>query len=231
MDNRFYAQTYEGVQSFMYRVFGWMSYALALTGFTAYYVFTSEALRKMIFGNGFVVILLILAQLGLVIALSTLIQRIRYTTAFVLFSIYSVLTGTTLSTIFLMYTLPSIATTFFVCAGMFAFMAIYGAYTKADLTRMGTFLYMALIGVILAMVVNLFVRSSMFDLVLAVIGVIIFTGLTAFDVQKIKELAQRIDVDSEMGGNISLLAALTLYLDFVNLFLNLLRLFGERKDR
>lgn len=231
MNGRSYAQSYEGVQSFMYKVFGWMAYALTLTGATSYYVFSSEPLRKMILGNWAIVITLVLVQLGLVIALSAAIGRMSYGVAFTLFSLYSVITGMMLSSIFMMYTTSSIAMVFFITAGMFATMALYGAVTKADLTSMGSILFMVLIGVIIASIINLFIQSSMFHFVLAIISVIVFAGLTAFDVQKIKELAQRMDTEAEFAGNIAVLGALTLYLDFINLFLSLLTIMGERRDR
>ncbi|HBL98100.1 TPA: hypothetical protein DDZ86_00455 [Candidatus Dependentiae bacterium] len=230
MNDRFYAQSYEGVQSFLTRVFGWMAFALTLTGVTSLYVASSPSVRNVVLGKPWVFLLLIIAELGLAIGLSAAITSISYTTAFMMFGLYSVLTGMTLSVIFLVYTMPSIAMTFFVAASMFAFMAIYGMVTKADLTSMGSFLRMALWGIIVALLLNMFFKSAAFDLVLAIIGVVVFAGLTAYDIQKIKEFAQRADVSNEMASNIALLGALQLYLDFINLFLNLLRIMGNRKE-
>ncbi len=230
MNDRLYAQSFEGVQSFLTRVFGWMAFALTLTGVTAYYVYSSEPLRQAILGNSLIFMLLVIAQLALVIGLSFAISKISYTTAFIMFGGYAILTGMTLSVVFLTYTMSSIAMTFFVAAGMFGFMAIYGMMTKADLTSMGSFMRMALFGMIIAMLFNLFFKSSAFDLLIAIIGVVVFAGLTAFDIQKIKEFAQRVDVDDASVSNVALIAALQLYLDFINLFLSLLRIMGDRKE-
>lgn len=234
MNNRHYAQSFEGVQSFMYRVFGWMSYALALTGFTAYYIAQTPSISNIIWRSGWSLLLLIIAQFVIVIALSAAIQRnsISYGTAFVLFTLYSVLTGATLSGLFFVFTTGSLATTFFITAGMFASMALYGAITKADLTSMGSILYMALVGIIISLFINVFVRSSMFDLIISCIGVIVFAGLTAYDVQKITNLAKQTDItETQFGRNIAILAALQLYLDFVNLFINLLHILGQRREQ
>ncbi|MBN2266972.1 MAG: Bax inhibitor-1/YccA family protein [Candidatus Babeliaceae bacterium] len=232
MENRHYAQTYEGAQSFVYRVFGWMAYALALTGFTAYYIAITPSLSNLFLKNGLVLMLLFLGQIGLVVALSAAITRLSYSAAFTMFSIYSVLTGITLSTIFLFFTTASIASVFFITAGMFASFALYGAFTKANLTSMGSILRMALWGIIISLLVNIFLRSQTFDLIISIIGVVVFAGLTAYDIQKITALARQTDVaESEFGKVLSINAALQLYLDFVNLFLNLLTLFGQRKDR
>lgn len=230
MENRYYAQSYEGVRSFLYQVFGWMSFALAVSGITAYFIGTSEVLLKAILGNTGIVIGLVIAQFALVIALSAAIQSLSHSVAFVLFALYAVLTGMTLSSIFVLYTAASITSTFFIAAGMFAAMALYGAFTKRDLTGMGTFLMMALFGMIIAMLVNIFVKSAGLGLAVSFIGVIVFAGLTAYDLQKIKSFAQQVDVRDEAVSNIALLAALNLYLDFINLFLSLLRLMGDRKQ-
>lgn len=230
MENRYYAQSYEGVRSFLYKVFGWMSFALAVSGITAYFIGTSEVLHKAIMGNTGIVIGLVILQLVLVIALSAAIQSLSHGAAFTLFAIYAVLTGTTLSSVFILYTAASITSTFFIAAGMFAGMALYGAFTKTDLSRMGTFLMMALIGMLIAMVVNIFVKSAGLDLAISSIGVLVFAGFTAYDLQKIKAFAQRVDVQGGAVANIALLAALELYLDFINLFLSLLRLMGNRKQ-
>lgn len=230
MNERYYAQSYEGVRSFLARVFGWMSFALGVSGFTAFYIGTSAALYKMLMGNIGIVIVLGIVQLILAVVLSAAISSLSRGAAFTLFALYSVLTGVTLSSIFVVYTTASIASTFFVTAGMFGGMALYGAFTKRDLQPLGTFFGLALLGLILAMAINIFVQSAKFDLAISVIAVLIFAGLTAYDLQKIKSFAQRVDTDSDEVANVPLLAALMLYLDFINMFIHLLRLMGDRKQ-
>lgn len=230
MENRYYAQSYEGVRSFLYKVFGWMSFALAMSGITAYFIGTSPVLHRAIMGNTGIVIGLVIVQLILVVALSAAIQSLSQGVAFTLFTLYAVLTGMTLSSIFVLYTSASITSTFFIAAGMFGAMALYGAFTKRDLSGMGTFLMMALFGMIIAMLVNIFVRSEGLGLAVSFIGVIVFAGLTAYDLQKIKRFAQQVDVSDDAVTNIAIIAALGLYLDFINLFLSLLNLLGERKQ-
>jgi hypothetical protein len=227
--NNYQAQSQGHVQSLMYRVFGWMAFALSLTGFTAYFVSGSPAFMSALVNNSFLLFGLIGVQLLLVVTLSFAITKLSYAVAFSMFSLYAVLTGVTLSTIFMVYTTGSLVGTFFVAAGMFAAMAIYGAVTKSDLTAMGSFLMMMLFGLIIAMFVNMFVQSAALDLVTAMIGVVVFAGLTAWDVQKLQQIAQRIDMRDARAGNIALILALQLYLDFINLFLSLLRIMGERK--
>ncbi|HBY05470.1 MAG: hypothetical protein UV38_C0003G0049 [candidate division TM6 bacterium GW2011_GWE2_42_60] len=229
MEDRYYAQSHAGVQSFIARVFGWMSFALVLTGGTAYYVYANEALRNMILGSRMGFMVLVLLQLGLVVGLSAAITKIKSSTAITLFLLYAVVTGMTLSSIFVVFKAPSIAATFFVAAGMFAFMAIYGLVTKNDLTSMGSFLFMMLVGIIIASLINMFVQSAAFNLVIAIIGVVVFAGLTAFDIQKIKEFAKYANTEEGPAANIAVLGALQLYLDFINLFLHLLTIMGDRK--
>ena len=207
----------------------WMAAALLITGLTSYYVATSPAVLSLIFGNRLVLYGMIIGELALVFGLSASIQRISVVTATLMFVLYSVLNGALLSSIFLVFTLGSIATTFFVTAGTFAVMALYGSITKTDLSRMGNILLMALIGLIIALVVNIFVKSTMFEMVISAIGVIIFTGLTAYDAQKIKALTYGVEEDDETQ-KLAVLGALTLYLDFVNLFLYLLRFLGRRSE-
>lgn len=214
----------------LYRVYAWMCVALGITAATAYYVSTSPAFINAIFGNPILTVILMVAQLGLVLILSLLINRISFAAALGLFLLYAVSLGLTLSAIFLVYTLPSIFATFLVTSGMFGAMAIYGYFTKADLSSMGSFLFMALIGLILGSVVNIFLKSESFNYIISAIGVIIFTLLTAYDVQKIKQMASGLYDDSESMAKASVLGALTLYLDFVNLFLFMLQFLGRRKD-
>ena len=213
----------------MRKVYTWMALALVITGFTAYYVATTPSLLSLIYSNQVVLWGLIIAELALVIGLSAAINRLSLTTATLLFVLYSVLNGAMLSSVFLIYTTASIANVFFITAGTFGAMAAYGYFTKKDLTSWGRILLMALIGIIIASVVNIFLRNSMFDLVISYIGVAIFVGLTAYDSQKIKEMMLQAPDASEQAQKIALLGALTLYLDFINLFLYLLRIFGKRE--
>lgn len=213
----------------MRKVYTWMALALVITGFTAYYVATTPSLLSIIYSNQVVMWGLIIAELALVIGLSAAINRLSLTTATLLFVLYSVLNGAMLSSVFLIYTTASIANVFFITAGTFGAMAAYGYFTKKDLTSWGRILLMALIGIIIASVVNIFLRNSMFDLVISYIGVAIFVGLTAYDSQKIKEMMLQAPDASEQTQKIALLGALTLYLDFINLFLYLLRIFGKRE--
>lgn len=222
--NNSYVHSQERVRSLMYSVFGWMTYALALTGLAAAYVYNTPQIQ-LLFNNTGMVIGLIIAQFALVIALSAGVNRFSFGTALVMFTVYAMLTGVMLSSIFVLYELSSIAATFFIAATMFAAMAVYGAVTDADLTSWGTYLLMALIGIIIASIVNLFLQSSAFDLLISVIGVIVFAALTAWDAQRIKQLAQY-----ELPPAASVALALSLYLDFINLFLELLRLMGNRKQ-
>ena len=169
-----------------------------------------------------------LAELGIVIYLSSRIEKLSLTTATMWFIIFAILNGVTFSAIFLIYTLTSIAQTFFVTAGTFAAMAIVGSTTKKDLTQIGGILFMALIGLIIAVIVNAFLHSPMFNLIVSGIGVLIFTGLTAWDAQKIKEMVKQAPDANESAQKIALLGSLSLYLDFINLFLYLLRFLGRR---
>jgi FtsH-binding integral membrane protein len=211
----------------MRKVYVWMTLALGLTGLTAYGVATSPNILQMVYGNGAAIWLLFIAELGLVWYTSARIDRLSLSTATMLFIIYSVLNGVTLSSIFLVYSLGSIGRVFFITAGTFAATAFVGYTTKKDLTRMGGILFMALIGLIIASVVNLFLHSSMFDLIVSYIAVAIFVGLTAWDSQSIKRmLAMQPDM-SEASQKVALMGALSLYLDFINLFLYLLRIFGR----
>jgi FtsH-binding integral membrane protein len=216
-------------RTFFHRVFGWMGGGLLLTALVAWYFGTPERFAS-IFGAGRgVFFVLVIAQLGLVFAINSAIRRLSEGWAASLFVVYSALMGLTLSSIFLVYTTGSIASAFFASGGTFAAAGIYGAVTKKDLTSFGGFLFMALIGLVIATVVNLFVHSSGLTLVLSYVGVFVFIGLTAFDVQKLKAWHQN---GVEGGGADRALAiggALTLYLDFINLFIYMLRIMGDRR--
>lgn len=211
-------------------VYVWMTLALIITGFVSMYVAQSYQLVSFIFGNKLALWGMLIAELAVVFYLSARINSISFTKATVMFIIYSILNGATLASIFLVYTMSSIASTFFVAAGTFGVMALYGYVTKSDLTRIGNICLMALIGLIIATLVSMFWQNSMLQMIITYVGVILFVGLTAYDSQKIKRLltADGIEVTEETQ-KIALLGALTLYLDFINLFLYLLRLLGDRK--
>jgi len=217
---------------FLYQVYAWMGAAILLTAFAAFFTAQSPALLQLIFGNGrgFPVgmIVLVLAEFGLVWYLSARVFDLAFETGLALFALYSVLNGVTLSVIFLVYTSGSIASTFFVCSAMFFGMSLYGWTTKADLSKWGNILFMALIGIVIAGLVNWFLKSDVLNYIISFIGVLVFTGLTAYDTWKLKEAREQLDGNEVMVRKLGLLGALNLYLDFVNLFLMLLRLFGRR---
>lgn len=217
-----------GQASFMQKVFGWMAAALAVTALTAMYVASNLNLVEIIIGNKIVFYALIFGQLGLVVWLTSAMRSMSSTTATMLFFAYALMNGLTLSVIFLIYTSDSLAGTFFISGGMFMAMSAFGYFTKRDLTSWGSLLFMALIGIIIATVVNMFWKNDMFQLIISYIGVVVFVGLTAYDTQKIKELHLE-NTDSETQSKGAIMGALTLYLDFINLFLYLLRIFGKRK--
>lgn len=212
----------------MNKVYSWMTLALVATALTAMYVAQSETILGVVFGNSAMPWILMLAEVGIVIYLSARINRISYATALTLFGVYSILNGVVLSVILLVYELTTIYTAFFATAGTFAAMSFIGYTTKKDLSGLGGVLTMALLGLIIASLVNLFFHNSALDSIITYVGVFIFVGLTAYDTQKIKQmLAYSNGVDQRKIG---LLGALSLYLDFINLFLYILRLLGSRKD-
>jgi len=222
-------QTAAVSSDFVRQVYNWMAGGLALTAVVALFTASSPTLLQMVFGNRLVFFALIFGELGLVIALSGAIRRLSAAAATGLFLFYSALNGVTMASIFLLYTRASIAGTFFVAAATFAAMSLYGHLTKRDLTSWGSFLFMGLVGVVIASLVNLFLQSAMIYWVSTCCGVIVFVGLTAYDTQKIKALAWSGFSDGEAQRKGAILGALTLYLDFINLFLLLLRLFGRRR--
>ena len=203
-------------------VYGWMGGGLALTAFVSLLTVSSPALLQAILGNRILFYILIFGELGLVIGISGAINRISASTASLLFLAYAALNGLTMSTIFVAFTSSSIASTFVITAGMFGAMSLYGYVTKSDLTSWGSFLFMGLVGVVIASVVNIFLQSSMIYWVMSFCGVIVFTGLTAYDTQRIKN-------QGNTGTKGAILGALTLYLDFINMFLMLLRILGDRR--
>ena len=219
------------VNEFIRSVYNWMAIGLALTGFVAFYISNTPQLLNLIVRNQILFFGLIIAELALVFWISARVHRMQASTATALFVLYSVLNGATLSFIFLIYTRASIATTFFVCAATFIACSIYGWTTKRDLTSMGGFLMMGLIGIIIASVVNIFIRSSAMHMIISYIGVLVFVGLTAYDTQNLKAMAasQPADVGASAIRKGAILGALKLYLDFINLFLMLLRILGNRE--
>ncbi len=239
MDNRYpqngraipQVQSTEASTIFLAKVFNWMAIGLGLTGLAAFLTVNSQTMLQLVFGNKMVFYGLVFGELGLVFYLSARVQKISAQAATGLFLAYSILNGVTLSAILLLYTASSVAATFFVTAGMFGAMAVYGFVTKKDLSSWGSFLFMGLIGIIIASVVNIFLGSSMMSWMISGIGVIIFTGLTAYDVQKITRIGAQGIMD---GGDAAIrkgaiMGALALYLDFINLFLMLLRFMGNRR--
>ena len=214
----------------MRKVYLWMTMALAITGFTAFYVAHSESLLTAIFTNQILFWGLVIAELGLVIGLSAAINKLSLTVATLMFVLYSVINGATMAFIFLVYTASSVTNVFLITAGPFAAMALFGYFTKTDLTSMGKILMMALIGVIIATIVNVFTKSEGLAVILNYVGVLVFVGLTAYDSQKIKQMMLTAPDAGEASQKIALLGALSLYLDFINLFLYLLRILGSRRD-
>ena len=214
------------VQRIVQRTSLWMTLGLAITGLASVYTVDSGLVFRMIGSNSFY--FLLIAEIALVWILSARVMKLSLPVATGAFALYSVLNGVTLSPIFLVYTSESIATTFFVTSGTFGAMALYGYFTKRDLTKWGSLLFMVLIGVVIATLVNLFLKSETLMWIITYVGVILFVALTAYDTQKVKLLANETKHDVELSKKASLLGALTLYLDFINLFLYLLRFFGRR---
>lgn len=212
----------------MRKTYLWMAMALVITGLTAYVVATNAAMTQFLFTHSSLIWVLFLAEIGLVIGLSAAIRKISLPTATLMFVVYAALNGITFSSLFFVYTMGSLASTFFITAGTFGAMSLVGFFTKADLSSMGKILLMALVGLIIASVVNIFVGSSGLELLMTYVGVLIFVGLTAYDTQKIKQMFLSAPDASESTQKYAVLGALTLYLDFINLFLYLLRIFGRR---
>ena len=231
-------QTQVRVNTFIRSVYNWMAIGLALTGFVAFYVSHSEAMLRLLFevvGNQLKPTLLfyglIIGELALVFSLASRVSKIQASTATALFVLYAALNGATLSSIFLIYTQSSITSVFFICAATFIACSIYGMITKRDLTSMGQFMFMGLIGIIIASVVNFFIQSSGMSMIISYIGVIIFVGLTAYDTQKLKTMAltQPADLGAGVVRKGAIIGALTLYLDFINMFIFMLHIFGARE--
>jgi len=219
----------QGVSVYLTKVYNWMAIALLLTGIVAYVTSQSEAMVQAIFGSKILFFGIIIGELALVGYISARIHKLSSYNATLLFLAYTVLNGLTMAVIFLAYTSASIASTFMITAGTFGIMSIYGYFTKSDLTKIGNLAFMALIGIIIASVVNMFMQSEMMSWVISYLGVAIFIGLTAYDTQKLKRIAINGFENEESMEKNAILGALTLYLDFINLFLFLLRILGNRK--
>jgi FtsH-binding integral membrane protein len=207
------------------QAFIWMATGLGITAMTGMFVAGSPALQQFLFSNSLILYILLFGEIGLVLFLSFRITALSFGAALLSFFGYAILNGLTLSVVFLAYTQASIASTFLATASLFGAMAVYGYTTKRDLTTIGNLAFMALIGVILASVVNIFLRSDAFSYILSYIAIFVFIGLTAYDTQKLKKLSR-----ISSNPNLGILGALTLYLDFINLFLNLLRILGRRRS-
>lgn len=218
------------VNEFIRSVYNWMAVGLGITGLVAFYVSRNEFLLEIIFGNQLLFFGLIIGQLILVFTLSSRVHKMQTATATYLFVLYAGLNGVVFSSIFLVYTQSSITSTFFICATTFIVCSIFGMTTKRDLTSFGGFMFMGLIGIIIASVVNLFIHSSGLSMIISYVGVLVFVGLTAYDTQKIKNMAfsQPSGLDAGVVRKGAILGALSLYLDFINLFLMLLRILGNR---
>lgn len=224
------ARTQSMVSSLFKSLYMQMAAALTVTGLTAYFLSQSAAFWNMLIANPSILWIFIIAQLGVVIWLSARVMRMSMGIATTLFIAYSVLTGATLSTIFLVYDIGTIATTFFVTAGTFFAMSLIGYTTRMDLSRIGNLLYMLLIGLVIATIVNIFVASTTLHWIITYVGVVVFVGLIAYDTQKLRNLFVQHNSADEVGQKIALLGAFTLYLDFINLFLHLLYIVGGNRD-
>lgn len=219
------------ISSFMYKVYGWMSVGLAVTAGLSYYLAATPGFVESMVTHSWMFFGILIFQLALVMGLSFFIMRMNYATALGCFLLYAASVGLTMAPIFLIYTTGSIYLTFLSTAGMFGVMCLYGYFTQADLTTAGNISMMALIGIIIASLINMFLKSPMMDYVISGIGVLVFTVLTAYDSQKIKQMAHQLMADEDTRSKIAILGALTMYLDFINLFLFLLRFLGNKRDQ
>jgi FtsH-binding integral membrane protein len=217
------------IPAFLARVYAWMTAGLLVTALAAFVTLSTPAILQFVFGTKFVFWGLMIAELGLVVWLSGMVGKLSATAAGAVFLLYSALNGLTLSAIFLAFTSASIVSTFVVTAGTFGAMSLYGLVAKRTLDGLGSFAFMGLIGVVLASIVNIFLKNDMLGFVVSCVGVIVFVALTAYDTRKLKMMAAAVDGASEEGRRASVSGALALYLDFINLFLMLLNLFGRRR--
>lgn len=220
----------ERIAEYMSMVYGLMAVAFGITSATAYYVSKTPSIYKPIFSSPWALFGILLAQIVFVVGLTALLPKLNFLVAMILFFGYAILLGLTLSVIFLQFQMASIYLAFFISAGMFAAMAIYGYFTRTDLTSIGNIMFMALFGLIIGLFVNLFLKSSKVDVFLSALGVIVFTALTAYDSQRIKYIGRLMIADGNAMPKVAVFGALTLYLDFVNLFLFMLQLLGRKRD-
>jgi uncharacterized protein len=227
-------ETITVAKTFLSGVFMWMGLALSITAIVSWLFASNPSLMSSMYDTqtGSMTILgwiITLAPLGLVLLMSMGFQKLSASSLVLVFVVYSILMGMSLSFIFMIYTLPSIAKTFVITAAMFGFMGVLGYTTKTDLSKFGSIMMMGLVGIIIASVINMFMQSGTIDYIISFVGVVVFTGLTAYDVQKLKRIGSNISLNSEVARKLTIMGALTLYLDFINLFLFLLRFFGDRK--
>lgn len=222
------AEQEQAIKRFLPRVYLWMFAALLVTAVVALTVYNSPTLTRFFFANPWITLALFIGQLVLVISLSAAIQRLSSAVAILIFFAYAALTGVVFSSIFVAYTQTSIASTFVATAGLFGVLSIIGLTTGRDLTKAGNIAFVGLIGILIAMLVNFFLRSETLTWIISIIGVLVFVVLIARDSQKLKQMATQVDVNSEQGSKASIMGALILYLDFINLFMFLLRIFGRR---
>jgi FtsH-binding integral membrane protein len=219
----------ETQRNFIRKVFGWMFLGLLVTAAASFFMLANPALMQAMLASRWAWLILLIAEFGLVIFLTAAIRKLTPATAALSFLAYAVLNGVTLSVIFLIYTSASITQTFLICASMFGIMSLFGFTTKRDLTSLGSLLFMGLIGVVLAGLLNLFLRSSVIYWGVTIVGILVFIGLIAYDTQKLKKMSLSIGAEGQMESKASIIGALMLYLDFINLFLLLLRIFGRQK--
>jgi FtsH-binding integral membrane protein len=217
-------------RSFVANVFSYMTLALVITGAAAYWFAASGNILALLQGSKLLMWGVMLAPIGMVLIMSFAFNRLSFAALMGLFIAYSLVNGISLSVIFLVYTSAAITKVFFITAALFATMAVVGYTTKTDLTKMGSILMMAVIGMLIASLVNYFMKSEAFDYLISCVGVLVFTGLVAYDTQKVKRIGAGVEYGTAAAGKLALMGALSLYLDFINLFLFLLRVFGGRRD-
>jgi len=217
-------------RSFVSNVFSYMTLALAISGIAAYWFAASGTFIEMISTSTILMWVVMLAPIGMVLVMSFAFNRLSFGALMALFLAYSLVNGISLSFIFYVYSMPAIVKVFLITAGLFTTMAVIGYTTKTDLTKLGSILMMAVIGIVIASLVNMFMGSSTLDYIISCVGVLVFTGLVAYDTQKIKRIGAGVEYGTATAGKLALMGALSLYLDFINLFLFLLRIFGGRRD-
>ena len=217
-------------RSFVANVFSYMTLALVITGVAAYWFAASGNILALMQGSSLLLWGVMLAPIGMVLIMSFAFNRLSFTALMGLFLAYSLVNGISLSVIFLIYSSAAISKVFFITAGLFATMAVVGYTTKTDLTKLGSILMMAVFGIVIASLVNYFMESAAFDYLISCVGVLVFTGLVAYDTQKVKRIGAGVEYGTATAGKLALMGALSLYLDFINLFLFLLRVFGGRRD-